>query len=73
MSTREIRTAPPGGVIALAVLGMAALTSAAINGTRFVGTGQNGASMAMAMAWAVALLCYLSMLFIAERPRPGQR
>ena len=52
---------------------MAALTSAAINGTRFVGTGQNGASMAMAMAWAVALLCYLSMLFIAGRPRPGQR
>ena len=62
-----------GGVIALAVLGMAALTSAAINGTRFVGTGQNGASMAMAMAWAVALLCYLSMLFIAGRPRPGHR
>jgi len=57
-----------GGIIALAVLGLAALTSAAINGTRFVGTGQNGASMAMALAWAVAMLCYLSISFIAGRP-----
>ena len=62
-----------GSIIALAVLGMAALTSAAINGTRFVGTGQNGASMAMALAWAVAMLCYLSILFIAGRDRPVRR
>ncbi len=62
-----------GGIIALAVLGMAALTSAAINGTRFVGTGQNGASMAMALAWAVAMLCYLSLLFITGRNRAGQQ
>ena len=57
-----------GGIIALAVVGLAALTSAAINGTRFVGTGQNGASMAWALAWAVALLCYLSIIYIAGRP-----
>ena len=62
-----------GGIIALAVLGMAALTSAAINGTRFVGTGQNGASMAMALAWAVAMLCYLSLLFVTGRNRAGQQ
>ncbi len=57
-----------GGIIALAVAGLVALTSAAINGTRFVGTGQNGASMTMALAWAVALLCYLSIMYIARRP-----
>lgn len=62
-----------GGLIALAVLGLAGLTSAAINGTRFVGTGQNGDSMAMAMAWAVAMLCYLSILFIAGRDRPRRQ
>jgi len=64
-----------GGIIALAVLGMAALTSAAINGTRFVGTGQNGASMAMAMAlaWTVAMLCYLSLLLVTGRNRAGRQ
>ncbi len=61
-----------GGIIALAVLGMAGLTSAAINGTRFAGSGQDGDSMAMALAWAVAMLCYLSILFIAGRDRPAQ-
>ena len=40
-----------GGLIALAILGMAGLTSAAINGTRFAGSGQNGDSMAMAWPW----------------------
>jgi len=57
-----------GGIIALAVLGLAGLTSAAINGTRFAGTGQNEDSMGMALAWAVALLCYLSIVYIAGRP-----
>jgi hypothetical protein len=55
-------------VVALATAVRAALSSAAINGIRFVGTGQNGASMAMALGWAVALLCYLSIMYIASRP-----
>jgi hypothetical protein len=62
-----------GGIIALAVLGMAGLTSAAINGTRFAGSGQNGDSMAMALAWAAAMLCYLCILFISGRNHPVQR
>lgn len=45
-----------GGVIALAVVGLAALTSAAINGIRFVGTGQSGASMAMALGGGPVVL-----------------
>jgi hypothetical protein len=56
-----------GGIIALAVLGVAGLTSAAINGSRFVGSGQNADSMGMALGWAVAMLCYLSILFITGR------
>jgi hypothetical protein len=62
-----------GGIIALAAAGLAAMTSAAFNGTRFAGSGQNGDSMAMALTWAVALLCYLSILFIAGRNRSPQR
>jgi len=29
--------------------------------------------MAMALAWAVAMLCYLSILFITGRDRAGQQ
>ena len=57
-----------GGIIALAVAGLVALTSAAIDGTRFAGTGKNGASVAMALAVVVGLLCYLSIMYIAGRP-----
>jgi membrane-associated PAP2 superfamily phosphatase len=57
------------GLVALGVAGFLALVSAAFNGARFVGTGQNGASFTMALAWAVAVLCYLSILFITGRAR----
>ena len=62
-----------GGIIALTVLGLLALGSAAFSGISFARTGQNGASFSMALGWAVALLCYLSILFIAGRGRPAQR
>jgi hypothetical protein len=55
------------GFLALALVGLAALAGAAYNGTRFVGTGENGASFGMAMAWAGAMLCYLSMLLLVGR------
>ena len=45
--------------------------SAAYNGARFVGTGQNDASFSMALAWAAALLAYLCILFIASPGRPA--
>jgi hypothetical protein len=61
------------GIIALAVAGLAAMTSAAFNRTRFASSGQNGDSMAMALTWAVALLCYLSFLFVAGRNRSPHR
>jgi len=62
-----------GGIVALGVVGLLALGSAAFNGARFVGTGQNSASFTMAIAWAVALLCYLSILFITGRHVPEQQ
>jgi hypothetical protein len=62
-----------GGIIALAALGLLALGSAAFSGISFARTGQNGASFSMALGWAVALLCYLAILFIAGRGRPAQR
>jgi hypothetical protein len=63
------------GIIALAVIGLIALGSAVFNGIRFASTGQNSTSIIMAMAWAAAMLCYLSILFIAGRdhPRPYQQ
>jgi hypothetical protein len=62
-----------GGIIALALAGLLALGSAAYNGARFVGTGQNDASFTMALDWAIALLAYLLILFIASRARPDPR
>jgi hypothetical protein len=62
-----------GGIITLAVLGLIALGSAVFNGTRFASTGQNSASISMAMAWAAAMLCYLSILYIAGRDRSQQQ
>ena len=59
-----------GGIVALAVVGLLAMGSAAYNGARFVGAGQNDASFSMALAWAVALLAYLCMLFVASPGRP---
>ena len=57
------------GLLALGVVGLLALGSAAFNGASFVSTGQNSASFTMALDWAVALLCYLSILFICGRDR----
>jgi len=62
-----------GGIVALGVVGLLALGGAAFNGARFVGTGHNSASFSMAIAWAVALLCYLSILFTAGRHTPGRQ
>jgi hypothetical protein len=49
--------------IILAAVGFVAIVGAWVNGAQFVGNGANGASMGMAIAAGVALLCYVSMLF----------
>jgi hypothetical protein len=61
-----------GGLLALSIVGLLALGSAAFNGLSFARTGQNSASYSMGLAWAVAVLCYLTMLFRTGVRRPGQ-
>ncbi len=56
-------------VSALAVLGAASLVGAAVTGASFVTASRSGASMGMAMAWGVGLLCYLVIVYVlGERP-----
>jgi hypothetical protein len=50
--------------IVLSAVGLLAVIGAATSGARFVGTGQEGASLGMAMATAVAMLCYAFCLFL---------
>ena len=59
--------------IVLSVIGLAAIVSAAVNGARFVADGgQASASLAMALATAVAMLCYATELFLLGSSRPAR-
>jgi hypothetical protein len=64
---RAILARHPGAITTSAV-GLAAIFAAAFSGATFVGDGQDGASMAMAILTGVALLCYLVNL-LAVVPR----
>jgi hypothetical protein len=52
--------------IASSVVGLAAIAAAAFGGATFVSSGQDGASMAMAILTGVALLCYLANLLMVS-------
>jgi uncharacterized membrane protein YhaH (DUF805 family) len=56
--------------IVLSAIGLLAILAAAGAGASFVNDGTNGASLGMALATAVALLCYIVGLFVAGRPAP---
>jgi hypothetical protein len=43
--------------------GLAAILAAGIAGASFVANGSNGASLAMALATAAAMFCYLAAVF----------
>jgi hypothetical protein len=58
-------------LIAVAVLGLFAMIGAAASGSAFTGSGNDGASMAMALLAAVGLLCYGASLFLLPRPAAG--
>jgi hypothetical protein len=49
--------------VAFTSVGLAAIVAAAIAGASFVGNQGNGASLAMALATAVAMFCYLAAIF----------
>lgn len=52
--------------------GLAAVLTAGLAGASFVGSGDDGASLGMALATAVAMLCYLAAIFTLSRPLPDQ-
>jgi hypothetical protein len=57
-----------GPVIALAAVGLVAIAAAAMQGFSFVHNSTNAASMGMAVATAVAMVCYAAVLFIVRDP-----
>jgi hypothetical protein len=50
------------------VVGLLAILGAAMQGFSFVHKSTNAASMGMAVATAVAMLCYVAVLFIVREP-----
>jgi hypothetical protein len=57
--------------IASSAAGLAAIAAAAFSGATFVSSGQDGASMAMAILTGVALLCYLANLLAVVGAKDG--
>jgi hypothetical protein len=58
-------------VIVVSAIGLLAILVAAISGARFVGNGLNSASISMAIATAVAMLCYAVSLYVLGSRREG--
>jgi len=57
-----------GPVIAAAVVVLLAIATAATQGFSFVSDGTNAASLAMALATGVAMLCYAIALYLVRTP-----
>lgn len=60
-----------GPVVATSVVGLLAVLGAAGAGSAFIGHGANGASLGMALATAVAMLCYAANLVILPGRQRG--
>jgi heme A synthase len=56
-------------VLATSIVGLVAVLGAAGAGSAFASNGNNGASLGMALATAVAMLCYAANLVILGKPR----
>ncbi len=67
----QARAALPGGtaVLASSVVGLVAVLGAAGAGSAFTSRGADGASLGMALAAAVAMLCYAVNLVMAGKQR----
>lgn len=68
----RLSTTPP---IALTAVALLSIIVAWLAGSEFVGHANNGSSLTMALATAVAILCYALILFLVgtSRARPGPR
>ena len=58
-----------GALIAVSGVALLAILLAWLSGTRFVGDSSNEASLIMALATAVAIVCYAAILFGATESR----
>jgi heme A synthase len=56
-------------ILITSVIGLLAVLGAAGAGSAFIGKGDNGASLGMALATAVAMLCYAANLVILGKQR----
>ena len=60
-------------LICVAVLALVAILVAWVAGTEFVGDMSNGTSLVMALATALAILCYATILFTTATPWSSSR
>lgn len=58
-----------GGILALSVIGLAAVVAANISGAKFVGSGQDSSSSLMAVDGVVAIFCYVLCLAALSKRR----
>jgi hypothetical protein len=69
---RAVRTRSAAATV-LGSIGLLAIIAAWVNGALFVGNGANGSSFGMAMGAGLALLCYVTVLFLRPvRQAPDQ-
>jgi hypothetical protein len=61
--------AKAGPVLGLSIASLVAVLGAAFAGSAFTSNGANGASLGMALATAIAMLCYATSLVILGKPR----
>ena len=68
----QVRPLHRRSLTAAAVLGFLLVLGAGFNGASFLDFGENVSSMIMATLFALALACYVSILFILADDRPGE-
>ena len=57
-------------LVVITTVGLIAILLAWISGARYVGSGGNDASLTMALATGVAILCYTTIIFITRPAAP---
>ena len=68
----QVRRLHRRSLTAAAVVGFLLVLGAGFNGASFLDFGENVSSMIMATLFALALACYVSILFILADDRPGE-
>jgi hypothetical protein len=66
---RAVQAKIGAAILGASILGLLAVLGAAGAGSAFTGNGANGASLGMALATAIAMLCYSANLVILGKQR----